>query len=285
MSDPIGDLKQELLAAAERRQRGATVRAGRRPLRGLLLAATLVIAALVALVFTAPWSSSPSFVEKAEAALTPPADTILHQKWEMTATSTDPACTVTHGPNEIWVDQAPPHSYRVLLNDLPLPDPETDPAELACSSGRAAELGGTFNSGQTLRFVPPNKIVPWKGVQFTFPLDPVGDLREWIAAGSAHDEGEVQLDGRVVRRIRIDPPTGDCSPLPTCPDEPLFWYAEPETGFPVETRGPGYIHLPGRPLVKVQLVMRYLTFEHLPRTEANLELADIRAQHPDAKGP
>lgn len=285
MSDPINDLKQELLAAAEREHRGTTVRRGRRPLRGLLLAATLVLAALVALVFTAPWSSSPSFVEKAEAALTPRAGTILHQKWEMTATSTDPACTVTHGPNEIWVDQAPPHRYRVQLNDLPLPDPGTDPAELACSSGTSAELGGTFNSSETLRFVPPNRIVPWRGVQFTFPLDPVGDLRQWIAAGTAHDEGKVQLDGRVVQRIRIDPPTGDCSPLPTCPDEPLYWYADPETYFPVETRGPGYIHLPGRPLERVELVMRYLTFEHLPRTEANLELTDIRAQHPDATGP
>ena len=26
-------------------------------------------------------------------------------KWELTSTSTDPACTVTHGPNEIWIDQ------------------------------------------------------------------------------------------------------------------------------------------------------------------------------------
>jgi hypothetical protein len=284
MSDPIKDLKQELLAAAERRNQGAIVRAGRRPLRGLLLAATVAVAALVGLVFTAPWSSSPSFVEKAEAALSPRAGTILHQKWEMTATSTDPACTVTHGPNEIWVDQAPPHRYRVLVNDLPLPDPETDPAELACSTGTAAELGGTFNAGQTLRFVPPDKIVPWDGVQFTFPLDPVGDLRAWIAAGTAHDEGKVQLDGRTVQRIRIDPPTGNCSPLPTCPDEPLYWYVDPETYFPVETRGPGYIHLPDRPLVKVQLVMRYLTYEHLPRTEANLELTDIRAQHPNATG-
>ncbi len=30
------------------------------------------------------------------------------------------------------------------------------------------------------------------------------------------------------------------------------------------------------------VVDRYLTFEYLPRTAANLALADIRAQHPDA---
>jgi hypothetical protein len=286
MSDPINDLKQELLAAAERQHRGAAVPAGRRPLRGLLVAATLVLAAVVALVFTSPWSSSPSFVERAEAALTPPAATVLHQKWEMTVTSTDPACTVTRGPNEIWIDQAAPHRYRALLNDLP--DPElanADAATLACSEGIASELGGLLNSGETLRFVPPNRIEPMDDLRFMFPLDPVGDLRQWLAAGSAHDEGTVQLDGRTVRRIRIDPPTGDCSPLPACPDEPMYWYADPETYVPVETRGPGYIHLPGRPLGQVQLVMRYLTFENLPRTEANLALTDIRAQHPNATGP
>jgi hypothetical protein len=280
MSDPIKDLKQELLAAAERRHRP------RRPRPALLAAATLAIAAAVALAFTTPWTTSPSFVEKAEAALKPREGTILHQKWEMSMVSTDPACTVTRGPNEIWVDQSPPHRYRVLVNDLPLPDPgNDDPRELACSRGTAAELGGTFNSRQTVRFLPPNRIVPWDDVQFTFQLDPVGDLREWLAAGTAHDEGKVQLDGRTVQRIRIDPPAGECDPLPACPDEPMYWYADPETFFPIETRGPGYINVPGRPLVEVQLVMRYLTFENLPRTEANLALTDIRAQHPDATTP
>ncbi len=287
MSDPIGDLKQELLAAAERQHRAerGPLRANPRRKRLLLAAAALLTAALVALVFAATWSPSPSFVEKAEAALTPRAGTILHQKWEMSVTSTDPACKVTRGPNEIWVDETPPHRYRALLNDLPVPDPENDDARsIACSSGTASELGGTFNSGQTLRFVPPNTIVPLN-LRFAFPVDPVGDLREWLAAGSAHDEGKVQLDGRIVQRIRIDPPSGDCSAFPTCPDEPLYWYADPETFLPVETRGPGYLALPGRPVVRVQLVMRYLTFEHLPRTEANLALTDIRAQHPDATGP
>jgi len=286
MSDPIKDLKRELLAAADRQQRGATLPAGRRPLRGLLAAATIAIAALVALVLTTPWSSSPSFVEKAEAALTPPAGTILHQKWEMTMTSTDPDCAVTRGPNEIWIDETPPHSYRALLNDLPVPDPENDdPRALACSSGTAAEIGGTFDSRQTLMFVPPNSIVPWEDVRFAFPLDPVGDLREWLAEGSAHDEGKVQLDGRTVQRIRVDPPSGDCDPSSGCPDEPLYWYVDPETFLPIETRGPGEIALPGRPVVRVELVMRFLTFEHLPRTDANLALTDIRAQHPNATAP
>jgi hypothetical protein len=33
---------------------------------------------------------------------------------------------------------------------------------------------------------------------------------------------------------------------------------------------------------QIDVVDRYLTFEYLPRTEGNLALTDIQAQHPDA---
>ena len=112
MSDPITDLKQELLAAAERQQEQPVVRAGRGRLRGhlgrrlLLASAALSNAAAVTLLLSAPWSNSPSFLARAEAALTPPPGTILHMTWRVTSTSTDPACTVRFGPSEFWIDQA-----------------------------------------------------------------------------------------------------------------------------------------------------------------------------------
>ena len=37
-------------------------------------------------------------------------------------------------------------------------------------------------------------------------------------------------------------------------------------------------------IVRFHFVLRTLTFEYLPRTDANLALTDIRAQHPDATG-
>jgi hypothetical protein len=290
MSDPVSDLKHELLAAAERQQLHGPVRAGRGRLRRrlarkrlLLTSATLAVATAVALPVIAPWSDSPGFLARAEAALTPPAGTVLHMKWEVTSTSTDPACTVTRGPSEIWIDQTTPHRYRVLLNDLP-PDPaNADPRALACSSETPSELGGAFDTGQTLRFVPPNTLSA-NPLRFVFPLDPVTDLREAISAGRAHDEGKAQLDGRTVERIRVDPPSG-CTDDPSCPREPHYWYVDPETFYPVETDGPGDIAAPGRPVVRLHSVMRFLTFEYLPRTAANLALTDIQAQHPNATEP
>jgi hypothetical protein len=289
MRDPVRELKRELLAAAERQHRHAAVSAGRTTRLGarlarhrlLLALATLSVAAAAALLVTTPWSSSPGFLEQAQAALTPPAGTILHQKWELTSTSTDPACTVTHGPNEIWIDQTPPHRYRVLLN---MPDPaDADPRALACASGTPLELGGTFDTGETLRFVPPNTLTV-NPLQVVFPLDSARELREAISEGRAHDEGETQLDGRTVKRIRIDATPG-CA-VPDCSREPSYAYVDPDTFAPVQVETPhGGIIPPGGPFVRLRVVMRTLTFEYLPRTPANLALTDIRAQHPNATGP
>jgi hypothetical protein len=37
--------------------------------------------------------------------------------------------------------------------------------------------------------------------------------------------------------------------------------------------------------LRFHVVLRFETYEALPRTAANLALTDIRAQHPDAIGP
>jgi hypothetical protein len=309
MSNPIGDLKQQLLAAAERQQahpapsedarrwasapainreheqRGRALRRIRtRPAYIMLAAAALAAAAAAALFVSTPWHDSPGLLERAQAALTPPAGTILHEKSEMTWISTDPACTVTRGPSEIWIDQEPPHRYRaVLLNDLP-PEPPLDPRSLVCSGGTASELGGTFDPHCTatgcepsLRFTPPNTL-SHQQIPFRLPTgDFATELRNSLGAGRAHPEGKTQLNGRTVERIRVGPPT-TCPP--GCPREPIYLYVDPETFYPVEIHGYGSIDG-----LWVRIVTRYLTYEYLPRTAANLALTDIRAQHPNAVGP
>lgn len=296
MSDPVRDLKQELLAAAER-QHGHAPEPARR-LGGLsgrsrlvLAAATVAMAAAVALLVTAPWDSSPEFLARAQAALTR-TDTVLHMKMETTSTWTRPICTVTRSRAEAWIDGTPPHSYRVLLNDFP-PDPvHADPPTIACSSGTASEYGGTYESDHTLRFVPPNRLSA-NAFRVRFELDPATKLRDGISAGRAHDEGSTQLEGRTVERVRIDPPPPSACPLyANCPREPAFVYVDPETFYPVRFDWTtSQVEIVGGPggssyrRVRVRDITRYLTFEYLPRTAADLALTDIRAQHPNATGP
>ncbi len=253
----------------------------RRPGRTALVFATVVAVTAATLFVSSPWKTAPGFLERVQAAVTPPPGSILHMKWELTSTSTDPPCTVTHGPNEIWIDQTAPHMYRALLDGPPLDLDITDPRELACSTGTPSELGASFDMEVTLRFVPPNMLSA-NTPRFVFPVDPVKDLRIAISAGRAHDEGTMQLAGRPVERIRIDPPNG--CPVQGCARKPQYAYVDPETFHPVqiECEDCGVIALPGRPVLRLRMVTRYSTFEYLPRTDENLLLTDIRAQHPGA---
>jgi hypothetical protein len=289
---------------------------GKRPGFIALGLAALAGATVIALFFSTPWSRSPGFLERAEAALTPPAGTILHMRWEVTSTVTNPACSVTRGPNEFWIDLAPPHRYRAILDDPPAAG--ADPRSLACSRGTIREVGGTVDPAcspaeqpscttqDTLEFTPPNALRITE-LQFVLPPDPVTMLREAIRAGNAHHEGKTQLNGRTVERIRIDPVrlTGvdevmaSACAFPSCAFGTV--YVDPETFHPVEMHGPtmwivppmdGVVIPPSEmeeradeldPLpARIDVVDRYLTFKYLPRTEANLALTDIRAQHPDA---
>ena len=283
MSDPVRELKRELLAAAARqyrrtaldsRSRGSQLRRNR-----LLLAATLVIAAAALLLSTTPWSSSPSFIERAEAALKPPAGTILHQKWIVTTTSEAFGCTVRHRPNESWLDQVPPHRYRILLN-VP-PPPATSRLALACGNPKGPELGGSLDSSTALEFVARNTLRPRSRIGL--PIDPVADLRQRLAAGTAHEVGRTTAWGRTVERIRFDRESGCASQ--GCSWEPFEWWVDPETLHPVGMMGIGGISEPGRRFIRLRVVGRFLAYEYLPRTAENLALTDIRAQHPHATTP
>jgi hypothetical protein len=281
MSNPIVDLKHELLAAAERQCRHAAPEPGHLgarvvAMRPPLVAATLAVAAAAALFLTAPWSSSPSFLERAEAALTLPKGMILHEKWVDTSISPHFKCTVT-STVEIWLD---PHSesgqrYRALLRDpFRLGDPYR-PAPPVCSRGSAYEIGGLWDE-PALRFVPPNRLVqmPMGGPPLNVLLAGdriVGDLRRALSAGRARDEGRTKRDGRTVEHIRLE--WGDA-------------YVDPDTFYPVEIDLPGTPYRPayadpGSPRQEI----RFKAYEYLPRTAANVALTSIRAQHPHATGP
>ena len=283
MSDPVGDLRRELVAAAERRHVLVAEGADRTGLsaprvRWLLASVALVVVATAALFITSPWQSSPSFLEKAEAALAPRAGMILHQKWEITFASADLACTVRHHPNEIWVDETPPYRFRAYLDDLESV-PLGTPRRVLCSKPATAEFGGTLKPGHTLQFVPPNTLRGSLPVQFGTQHDPVRQIREAIATGEAHDEGKVTLDGRTVERIRLDD-FSVCPGAAGCSHHPAYAYVDPETFQPVQLVSMDNHVFDGD--FSFDFVMRTLTFDYLPRTDSNLALTDIRKQHPNA---
>jgi hypothetical protein len=270
--------------------------------------------AATALFLGAPWSSSPTFLERAEAALTPRPQTILHMKWVVTSSVSDPACAITRGPNEMWIDQEPPYQYRAILDDPP--PAGADFRSLACMSGTRREVGGTVDptcspteqvnctTQDTLEFELPDTLSV-SPLQFVLPPDPVTMLREAIRAGKAHHVGKTQLNGRTVERIDLDPlPLGGFDDVmasvcafPSCAFGHV--YVDPETFHPIEMHQAPLLVAPppeddvglvpsvvtGSPVwydARIDVIDRYLTFEYLPRTEANLALTDIRAQHPDA---
>ena len=127
---------------------GAMLLVRRRPGRTVLGLAALATAVGTALFVSTPWKNSPGFLERAQAALTAPAGTILYMRWESGPYSSDPACTITRvpdpelpevlpppgaleghptrkrigptyfwiarGPHEAWIDQTPPHRFRMI---------------------------------------------------------------------------------------------------------------------------------------------------------------------------
>jgi hypothetical protein len=259
--------------------------------RLLMIAAPAMAAAMaivVALFVSSPWQSAPGFLERAEAALTPPEGTILHYKLETSRISTKFGCTVT-GPYEMWVDTTPPHRWRAIkVRGAPPGNPAlhrtADPRTLACSDWGAHEIGAPSNVLGTLEFVPPStlRVAP---LQERFqPVDHVAFIRDEIsqalADGRAHNEGMTEIDGHSVFRYRLD-----CRVTP-CP-RPSYVYMDPETSLPLKTESPNAfrLFLDARKFLAFDIVDRYFTIEYLPRTPENLALTDIRAQHPDAKGP
>jgi hypothetical protein len=282
---------QGAIEGKHRHERGTMLLVRRRPGRTVLALAALATAVAAALFVSTPSKNSPGFLERAQAALTAPADTILYMRWESGHYSIDPVCTtarvsvptgvlppgaldghptrvvigpthfwIARGPHEAWIDQTPPHRFR-MIKAWPNGSGECGPTGVT-----RREMGGDLDSGIELYFVPPDTLAIWPLGTGGRPPDPVTELRKAISAGRAHLEGRTQLDGRTVERIRIDFPSECFDRDAGCAS---YAYVDPETFNLVRTERHGIID-------------RYLAFEYLPRTAANVALANIETQHPDA---
>ena len=271
-------------SARSNRWRARVLRAvARRPGRAMLAFAAVTGAVAAALFVSSPWKTAPGFLEEVQAkaavraALTPPKGAILHVKYDHIFTSEDPACTHTGG-HEFWIDTTPPRTYRAIV-PRPPDRANVDPRRLPCLKTTPTEVGGDLGK-PSLRFVPPNRLVDDQALYFP-AQDPWAFALEKISEGRAHREGTTQLDGRALERVRFDPPTSCPAPAAGhCPTEPEYGYFDPET---LELVAWDYARDPMFPRWRNR--ERYRAYEYLPRTDDNLALTDIRAQHPDATGP
>jgi hypothetical protein len=304
MSNPVTDLKRELLAAAQRQHQPAPEPVKERRFRGsarvprlLPIAAAVAVAAAAVLFFTAPWSSSPnnhprvappqlvSFLVKTEAALTPPKDKILHAELESTGCSGKVRWTA-----QFWSDEHT-GAYRGLFHDPLLPYPFRYFTRREITQTLGCERGSTYEAGAVLgprnllvwsdqqkkfirttvllRFVPPNTLYRYP---FDVGLDTFGRvpaLDPVKAVRNAIRAGRAHDQGRTTLHGR----TVERIRVDRGPWGGGYAYVDPETYHPVEIRIDG----------GAGGVTRFATYEYLPRTAANLALTNIRAQHPHAR--
>ena len=296
MSNPVMDLKHELLAAAERQHQSAPAPVKERRFRGsarvsrlLPIAAAVAVVAAAVLFFTArnskqqptvPRPQLVSFLVRTEAALTPPKDMILHAKLVSTSCLGKVRWTA-----EFWADEHT-QRYRGLFHDPLLPYPfryftlRELHGKLSCERGSTYEAGvvlGPRNylvwseqqqafvrSHSSLRFVPPNKLyrypvdAPLDIFGRVPALDPAVAVRSAIRDGRAHDQGRTKLDGRTVERIRVDPcpPNKPAACRATLTQFGGYAYVDPKTHYPIEIRL----------AESAGFVTHFSTSEYLPRS-------------------
>lgn len=250
--------------------------------RLLPIGAAVAVAAAAALFLTTPWSSSPGLLAKAAAALTVPPGRILHEKWteaERLLLPDGRTCT-GKSAGEFWIDE-PTNRFRAVMRDpnAPYPHPPTlaEKMKEACKPAEPAyEIGGHVLGTGGFQFVPPNRLGRVAPDVIAFgggPYDPAGSLRRALRSGHARDRGETELNGRTVELIteryclnRAGGSGSACTQRGT--DR---FYVDPKTYYPVKV------------VTATGDVIRFAAYEYLPRTEANLALTNIRAQHPHAR--
>ena len=271
LEDAIGrELKSQATARSNGRLARVLRAARRRPGRTTVAVMAVVGAAAAALFTSTPWQSSPGFLEPAEAALflkrteaalTPPPGKVLHFKM-VQGSSFGSSCTVTQPPIEYWIDQTPPYNYRAF---------DVEQAGFGfCKAGTSIEIGGAAAIREpALMFLSPNTLttVPHRPIRATGP-GWVEGLRRAIKEGSARYDGRTVLAGRALERIRI---VCNHANFPPCASD-IRAYVDLKTRRPVRVEWGG-----GR------FYQDFLKYEYLPGTPVNRALAEIRAQHPDAK--
>jgi hypothetical protein len=295
---------------------------GRRGRRVLGAAALCAVVATGILIVVAPGGSSPDFLARAAAALSPVPDAVLYERWEHTiAPEAGDPFGRSYGPERLWIEDDSPRRYRAILQ------PEVGlPAEgLAYAygvnvgyagsalnvrdGGRVRELPGVLageplelagsvqaptgskHPGEvrrTLTFLPPHELLSAR-LQVTLGASLPGPHDQAIEDGadpvSALRQAIAEGRAHEAGTTQLDGRTVRRIDI-DLPEHP------PADAPPLPADAPrvhpeAYAYVEPETFHPVEIVYgrdtyTFLAYEYLPATPANLALTNIHAQHPHA---
>jgi hypothetical protein len=189
-------LNAAIAADAADAPRSRPAPAGRRPRRRLVAVGGLAVAAVIAATVLAAPGQRLDVVAEAQAALAPSGE-IVHMKITSQALDANGRPVGAGSTNEYW---SAPDPSRWRLIDTPGNDASA-PQQIAYANGEQREYNPTRDTlvvNQGLSDDGPAVRVPSPLPQRTADVD--ADLRS-LLEGDVADEGELQADGRTVRRL------------------------------------------------------------------------------------
>lgn len=266
-------------------------RYGSKRVRAFVLA--VVVAIAVSLTSVALLGGGPSVLDRASAAISVSPDQVLHERIAFTATGGGPLGNNKIGSNEIWIQGASPHRYRLLAN-RPGVDRRVSlfPAHY--------EQGGTLGSPARIEFYDSRTNTIQRG-PFSqpgrLPFDPATAIRRSLASGHARVEGKRTVEGKPVIVIQLNSLVNDSvgwgvraggkgtatvlvNPRTYAPVQIAFHHVEgvsANLGTPYFHRGSNWAE------TSMTIIERFTAFKRLPATTANLRLTSLTAQHPTAR--
>jgi hypothetical protein len=314
-ADLVAAIDRELEEARRARPRRTLARPWHSRWGALLFATTLVAAAFLVLTIVAPWQSSRTILDRAQAALlAPSAGTILYERVTVHPIVFSPRGTVARV--QLWVDGARPRRFRMTFG-----------------GAWRVELGGTLGTSTGLNYVASDHALHRAAFPFRVrqsDLDPAAFIRTALRSGQAKVDGRATIRGHDVIRIRVNawfnapsgrrlepialyyvdartyrpvrfvipPPRGvvilagsETDWLVVHPESALFSLGVPMDPSVFLLGFPGYSAptepvIPGDTTVSKARPHRIYDFEDyqlLAPTAANRRLTNVRAMHPRAK--
>jgi hypothetical protein len=215
---------------------------------------------------------------------------VLHERIVFTAIGGGHRGINKIGSNEIWIQGAAPHQYRLLANR-----PGVDRGVFLFPAHY--EQGGTLGSrSPRIEFydfrtntIQRGQVPAQTG---TLPFDPATAIRSSLASGHAHEEGKRTLNGKPVIVIQLDSLVNDSNGwgVRAGGKGTATVLVNPRTYTPVQIE---FHHLSGvsanlgtpyfLPDGSLTMIERFTAFERLPATTANQRLTSLRVQHPTAR--